>query len=64
MKKLMTPKDAAEYLGVGLTTLWRMATNGNLPFVQIPGRHRRYDKSDLDKIIEQYKRSNTQLGIL
>ena len=46
---LMTPRDAAVYIGVKINTLavWRMTNRYGLPFVKL-GKVVRYRKADLD----------------
>ena len=54
---LLTPKEAATYLGVKPGTLanWRVEGKPSLPFVKV-GRLVKYKRSDLDRHI----RSNTK----
>ena len=51
--KLLTPKQAAEYLGIKENTLavWRSTKRYNLPFIKI-GRSIRYRLSDLENFIK------------
>ena len=51
--KLLTPKQAAEYLGVKENTLavWRSVKRYQLPFIKI-GRSIRYRVSDLEQFIK------------
>lgn len=51
---LMTPRDAAVYIGVKINTLavWRMTNRYGLPFVKL-GKVIRYRKSDLDEWINK-----------
>lgn len=51
---LMTPRDAAVYIGVKINTLavWRMTNKYELPFVKL-GKVIRYRKSDLDEWINK-----------
>lgn len=51
---LMTPRDAAVYIGVKINTLavWRMTNKYDLPFVKL-GRVIRYRKTDLDEWIDK-----------
>ena len=51
--KLLTPKQAAEYLGVKENTLavWRSTKRYDLPFVKI-GRSVRFDIRDLEQFIQ------------
>jgi excisionase family DNA binding protein len=53
--EVMTPEQAAEYLGVATQTLavWRSTGRYALPFVKV-GRHTRYRKADLDEFIRRY----------
>lgn len=50
---LMTPRDAAVYLGVKINTLavWRMTNRYGLPFIKL-GKVVRYRKADLDIWLE------------
>ena len=51
---LMTPRDAAVYIGVKINTLavWRMTNKYGLPFVKL-GKVVRYRKTDLDEWINK-----------
>ena len=51
---LMTPRDAAVYIGVKINTLavWRMTNKYGLPFVKL-GKVVRYRKADLDEWINK-----------
>ena len=51
---LMTPRDAAVYIGVKINTLtvWRMTNRYGLPFVKL-GKVVRYRKADLDEWINK-----------
>ena len=53
-RKYISPKEAAEYLGVAVKTLeqWRMRRK-NLPFVKL-GSRVLYRIADLDKYIEAH----------
>lgn len=50
--QLIKPKDAAEQLGVNLTTLWRWHNEGYLKKVYI-GDKPRYRQSDIDRILQK-----------
>ena len=54
--KLITPKEAALYLGLAPETLttWRSTRRYPLPFVKV-GRYVRYDLADLDRFLESRK---------
>ena len=56
--RLFPLKQAAEYLGL---TVWAMRERiwaGQIPVVQFPGGRKQYvDRLDLDKFIEQHKRT-------
>jgi hypothetical protein len=50
--QLISPKDAAEQLGVNLTTLWRWHNEGYLVKIYI-GNKPRYKQSDIDRIMKK-----------
>ncbi len=49
--RLMTPADAARYMGLAEGTVRRMIAAGKLPIVRI-GRATRIDRIKLDKLID------------
>jgi excisionase family DNA binding protein len=53
-KKLLTIKEASEYLGFSIKALYHMVERGQIPFVKIR-KNLRFDKIDLDKWIEKHK---------
>ena len=55
MKRLITQKEAAEYLGISPKTLWEWTERGILPKVEIPGTKSKYDLNDLEKLIQENK---------
>jgi len=48
MKEIMTPHEAAEYLGLNVRTIYHLANNGKLPGHKV-GRRWRFKKDVLDK---------------
>lgn len=54
VSEMLTPEQAAEYLGLKPQTLavWRSTGRYSIPFVKV-GRNTRYHKADLDKFLEQ-----------
>ena len=55
MKRLITQKEAAEYLGISTKTVWDWTERGILPKVEIPGTKTKYDLNDLEKLIQENK---------
>ena len=55
MQKLLTDKQAAEYLGIGTSTLWRYVASGDLSVVRIGKRSTRFDIDDLNDYIQVRK---------
>ena len=53
-KRLLTPKEAAAYLGLKVDTVYKKARRRELPSVRV-GRSRRFDVVALDRYIEQHK---------
>ena len=50
-KKLLRPQQAADFLTIGLRTLWRLKATGELAHVQIRGSVR-FRQSDLERFID------------
>ncbi len=64
-KRLLTAKQAAAYLGVGLYTLKKIEYAGYLKPYRTPGGHRRYSRQMLDDYLEKstgfsYKRAASE----
>jgi excisionase family DNA binding protein len=53
---LLTPRQAAELLGVNTNTLARWVRAGMLPAVTTPGGHRRYRRADVRALSQERKR--------
>lgn len=53
-RRLIKPKEAAEYLAISERKLWNMSKAGTIPTVRF-GRTVRYDVADLDNFIAQKK---------
>ena len=49
--KILSISKAAEYLGVSPLTLRNWEKKGKIKSFRTPGNHRRYKKSELDKIV-------------
>ena len=52
-KRLLTIKEASEYLGKSVKALYHMVERRQIPFVKIR-KNLRFDKIDLDKWIEKH----------
>src|SRR5699024_7099443 len=52
---LLSTKKAAEYLGVSISTVYRMVDNGTLNPSKTPGGHRRFSTEMLDEYKEKSK---------
>jgi excisionase family DNA binding protein len=51
-KRLLTVREAAEYLGTTPKTLYKRVWRREVPFIKL-GRSVRFDRKDLDLIIEK-----------
>lgn len=47
---LLTREEAADYLSVSISTLWRLRDDGDLPYVKIKGKIL-FRREDLDSFI-------------
>ncbi|MCM8758452.1 MAG: helix-turn-helix domain-containing protein [Candidatus Omnitrophica bacterium] len=52
-KRLLTIKEAAEYLGVSQKTLYKWVSQRKIPCVKLSRKLLRFDVGCLDKIIEE-----------
>lgn len=53
---LLTPRQAAELLGVNTNTLARWVRAGLLSAVTTPGGHRRYQRADVHTLLTERER--------
>lgn len=51
-RPILNSRQAADYLGVSLNTLYRIEKQGDLHPFRTPGGHRRYDLKMLDDYLE------------
>jgi excisionase family DNA binding protein len=51
MQKLLTDKQTAEYLGIGVSTVWKLVKENQLPTVRPTPRSTRFDIDDVNKYI-------------
>lgn len=56
--KLLTPAQAAELLSVSPITVRYWAKEGRLNFVTTPGGHRRFERADIEKLLDDKSISN------
>ncbi len=54
-RRLLSPNEAARYLGVSRRTVYFLMADGSLSFVQV-GQRRRLDLDELDRFIEANRR--------
>jgi excisionase family DNA binding protein len=52
-KRLLNPREAAQYLGLKVDTVYRTARLRELPSVKV-GRCLRFDRNALDRFVEQH----------
>ncbi len=55
-KRLLTAREAADYLGISVATLNRMGKEQQLVPFRTPGGHRRYSLTMLDEYLEGSRR--------
>ena len=60
--RLLTARDAVEYLGISLSTLNRIEKQGLLVPFRTPGGHRRYAQRMLDEYLEATRRMPEPTG--
>jgi len=57
MQRLMTIKEAANYLRLSKVTVYKMTRQGKIPASKI-GRQWRYNKAEIDSWVKQKSNSN------
>ena len=58
LPRLLTLKQASDYLGLTVWALRERIWNGQLPVLQFPGGRKQYlDRNDLESFIERNKRT-------
>ncbi|GMR09988.1 MAG: hypothetical protein BMS9Abin28_0809 [Anaerolineae bacterium] len=60
--RLLTARDAVEFLGISLSTLNRIEKQGLLVPFRTPGGHRRYAQAMLDEYLEATRRKQGPFG--
>ena len=53
-------REAAEYLGMGLSTVWLLANQKKLHPIKISDRITVFDKSDLDRFIDSRSEADSE----
>lgn len=56
--RLLTGKQASQYLGIRYKTLWEWVKKGIIVQVKIPGAKAKYDLWDLEILIERSKQTD------
>lgn len=51
-RQILNSREAADYLGISLNTLYRIEKQGDLNPFRTPGGHRRYELKMLDDYLE------------
>jgi excisionase family DNA binding protein len=62
MANSYSSRKAAAYLGISVSTLYRLDRDGLLKPFMTPGGHRRFTQSDLDRYIETSKSMKSRLN--
>ena len=61
MEKLITAKELAQFLKLSESTIYKLASNGELPGLKI-GDSWRFDQQDIERMIRSVKRGNRNSG--
>lgn len=58
LKRLLTPRETAEFLSVSRQRVYELTRRGELPVIVLGGRQYRYDLRELDQMIAAKKSVN------
>ena len=61
MEKLITAKELAQFLKLSESTIYKLASNGEIPGLKI-GDSWRFDLQDIARMIRSVKRGNRNSG--
>jgi excisionase family DNA binding protein len=56
MEKLITAKELAQFLKLSESTIYKLASNGEIPGLKI-GDSWRFDQQDIERMIQNFKKS-------
>ena len=61
MEKLITAKELAQFLKLSESTIYKLASNGEIPGLRI-GDSWRFDQQDIERMIRSAKRGGRNSG--
>jgi len=61
MEKLITAKELAQFLKLSESTIYKLASNGEIPGLKI-GDSWRFDQEDIARMIRNVKRGSRNFG--
>jgi len=57
-KRLLSGGEAAQYVGISTTTLWRLVSTGKIKRVKVKGMRPLYNVKELDDFIKRNEKYN------
>ncbi len=60
-KHFLTAREAANYLRISLSTLYRLERDGRLQSLRTPGGHRRYTTAMLEECLNKREKSSGEV---
>jgi excisionase family DNA binding protein len=60
--EIMTIGEAAKYLRISLSSLYKIAQNGRIPCQKV-GRHWRFRRQSIDRWLDEQKTINTEVNL-
>jgi len=58
LKRLLTPRETAEFLSISRARVYELTRRGELPVIVLGSRQYRYDSQELDQLIADKKNGN------